>query len=79
MESWDGRLSYLELDALSSRVCSLLLETGVRQGDIIPLCFEKTLWTVVAMLGVLKSGCSFLVMDVAHPTSRLQTCQDIRL
>ncbi|KAF2998580.1 nrps [Curvularia kusanoi] len=25
------------------------------------------------MLGVLKSGCSFLLMDVSHPTSRLQT------
>ncbi len=73
VESWDGGLTYLELDTLSSRVCSLLLEAGARQGDIIPLCFEKTLWTVVAMLGVLKSGCSFLVMDISHPTSRLQT------
>ncbi|KAE8419884.1 hypothetical protein BDV36DRAFT_293776 [Aspergillus pseudocaelatus] len=73
VESWDGGLTYLELDTLSSRVCSLLLEAGARQGDCIPLCFEKTLWTVVAMLGVLKSGCSFLLMDVSHPTSRLQT------
>lgn len=72
VESWDGRLTYLELDTLSSRVCSLLFEAGARQGDCIPLCFEKTLWTVVAMLGVLKSGCSFLLMDVSHPTSRLQ-------
>lgn len=73
VESWDGGLTYLELDTLSSRACSLLLEAGARQGDCIPICFEKTLWTVVAMLGVLKSGCSFLLMDVSHPTSRLQT------
>lgn len=73
VESWDGELTYRELDTLSSRACSLLLEAGARQGDCIPLCFEKTLWTVVAMLGVLKSGCSVLLMDVSHPTSRLQT------
>ncbi|EAW20394.1 putative nonribosomal peptide synthase [Aspergillus fischeri NRRL 181] len=73
VESWDGGLTYLELDALSSRACSLLLQAGARPGDCIPLCFEKTIWTVVAMLGVLKSGCSFLLMDVSHPTSRLQT------
>ncbi|OBT52937.1 Nonribosomal Peptide Synthase (NRPS) [Pseudogymnoascus sp. 24MN13] len=73
VESWDGGLTYLELDTLSSRVCSLLLEAGAHQGDCIPLCFEKTVWTVVAMLGVLKSGCSFMLMDVSHPTSRLQT------
>ncbi|KAI1801102.1 putative nonribosomal peptide synthase [Daldinia bambusicola] len=79
VESWDGGLTYLELDALSSRVRSLVLEAGARQGDVIPLCFEKSLWTVVAMLGVLKSGCSFLVMDVSHPTSRLQTlCNEAR-
>jgi amino acid adenylation domain-containing protein len=73
VDSWDGGLTYVELDSLSSHLSSLLLEAGVRSGDCIPLCFEKTLWTVVAMLGVLKSGCSFLLMDVSHPTSRLQT------
>lgn len=73
VESWDGRLSYEELDSLSSRVSTLLLEAGVRPRDVIPLCFEKSLWTVVAMFGVLKSGCAFLLMDVSHPTTRLQT------
>lgn len=73
VEAWDGKLTYQELDDLSSRVCILLLQAGVHQGDCIPLCFEKSLWTVVAMLGVLKCGCSFLLMDISHPTSRLQT------
>ncbi|TVY17239.1 Cyclochlorotine synthetase [Lachnellula arida] len=73
VDSWDGGLTYEELDSLSSLLSSILLEAGVRLGDCIPLCFEKTLWTVVAMLGVLKSGCSFLLMDASHPTSRLQT------
>ncbi|KAM7185082.1 hypothetical protein V8F20_011947 [Naviculisporaceae sp. PSN 640] len=73
VDSWDGSLSYAELDRLSSQVCSVLSAAGAKGGDCIPLCFEKTLWTVVAMLGVLKSGCSFLLMDVSHPNSRLQT------
>ncbi|KAF2443242.1 putative nonribosomal peptide synthase [Karstenula rhodostoma CBS 690.94] len=73
VESWDGRLSYQELDSLSSRVSTLLLEAGVRPRDVIPLCFEKSLWTIVAMFGVLKSGCAFLLLDVSHPTTRLET------
>lgn len=72
VESWDGALSYLELDTLSSRVCSLLLKAEVHSGECIPIISEKSLWTVVAMLGVLKSGCSFLLMDASHPASRLQ-------
>jgi non-ribosomal peptide synthetase component F len=73
IESWDGALTYTELDTLSSHLSSQLLEAGACLGDCIPLCFEKSVWTVVAILGALKSGCSFLLMDVSHPTSRLQT------
>ncbi|PQE30596.1 non-ribosomal peptide synthetase protein [Rutstroemia sp. NJR-2017a WRK4] len=79
VESWDGALTYLELDTLSSRLSSQLLEAGARPGDCVSLCFEKTLWTVVAMLAVLKTGCSFMVMDISHPTSRLQTlCKEAK-
>jgi amino acid adenylation domain-containing protein len=73
LESWDGGLTYGELESLSNNLSSLILESGLSPGDCIPLCFEKTFWTVVAMLGVLKSGCSFLLLDVSHPTGRLQT------
>ncbi|TVY37197.1 Nonribosomal peptide synthetase [Lachnellula subtilissima] len=41
VDSWDGRLTYVELDSLSSHLSLLLLEAGVRSGDCIPLCFEK--------------------------------------
>lgn len=73
VDSWDGKLTYQELDTLASKTCSLLLDAGAKPGDCIPLCFEKSLWALVAMLGVMKSGCSFLLMDVSHPTNRLQT------
>ncbi|KAH7406364.1 putative nonribosomal peptide synthase [Phaeosphaeria sp. MPI-PUGE-AT-0046c] len=73
VESWDGALTYSELEKLSSHLSLQLLEEGVKLGDCIPLCFEKSVWIVVAILGVLKSGCSFLLMDVSHPISRLQT------
>lgn len=76
VESWDGSLTYTELDTLSSQLSLQLLEVGVGLGECIPLCFEKSLWAIVAILGVLKSGCSFLLMDVSHPTSRLQTLSD---
>lgn len=73
IQSWDGELTYADLDVLSSCLSTQLLEAGARLGDCIPLCFEKSVWTVVAMLSVLKIGCSFLLMDVSHPISRLQT------
>ncbi|XP_014550376.1 hypothetical protein COCVIDRAFT_31863 [Bipolaris victoriae FI3] len=37
---------------------------------MVPLCFEKSMWTVVAMLAVLKAGGAFVPLDPAHPRSR---------
>jgi non-ribosomal peptide synthetase component F len=54
--SWDGSLTYQELDERASRVASHLIELGVGAEVIVPLCFDKSKWNVVAMLGVLMAG-----------------------
>ncbi|KAK3216152.1 hypothetical protein GRF29_8g2302175 [Pseudopithomyces chartarum] len=69
--AWDGEMTYGELDALSSRLAGHLMRLGVKREDIVPLCFEKSMWTVVAMLGVLKAGGAFLLLDPSLPTERL--------
>jgi amino acid adenylation domain-containing protein len=73
IDSWDGSFTYEELDFFSSNASFALLEAGVKPGDVVPLCFEKSRWTPVALLGVLKAGCAFLLIDVTHPTARIQT------
>ncbi|PVH90162.1 acetyl-CoA synthetase-like protein [Periconia macrospinosa] len=68
--SWDGEMTYGELDELSSRLAGHLVQLGVKPEDMVPLCFEKTMWTVVAMLAVLKAGGAFVPLDPEHPKSR---------
>ncbi|KAF7449952.1 EntF, Non-ribosomal peptide synthetase modules protein [Pyrenophora tritici-repentis] len=68
--AWDGEMTYGELDALSSRIAGHLVELGVKPEVIVPLCFEKSMWTVVAMLAVLKAGGAFAPLDPEHPASR---------
>jgi len=70
VESWDGYLSYSKLDELSSRLASCLIERGVKPETVVPLCFEKSMWAVVALLGVLKSGGAFAFLDPKHPPAR---------
>ncbi|PHH65425.1 hypothetical protein CDD81_2529 [Ophiocordyceps australis] len=38
----------------------------------VPLCFEKSVWTVVAVLGVLRSGAAFSLTDASQPEARLR-------
>jgi amino acid adenylation domain-containing protein len=68
--AWDGELTYGELDALSTKLAGHLVELGVKAETMVPLCFEKSMWTVVAMLAVLKAGGAFVPLDPDHPRSR---------
>src|SRR5690242_1874055 len=68
--AWDGELTYGELDALSTKLAGRLIQLGVQPEDVVPLCFEKSMWTVVAMLAVLKAGGAFVPLDPDHPRSR---------
>ena len=70
--SWDGSLTYLELEKLSSRVAQRLVALGVCPGIYVPFAFEKTLWTVIAILGILKAGGAFVPLNPDDPESRLQ-------
>jgi amino acid adenylation domain-containing protein len=76
--AWDGDLTYGELDALSSALAAHLAERGVGPEVLVPLCFEKSRWTTVAMVGVIKAGGAFVLLDPSHPLARLQgICQTI--
>jgi amino acid adenylation domain-containing protein len=70
--AWDGKLTYNELDTLSTNLAGQLASIGVQEGTIVPLCFEKSMWTPVAMLAVLKVGGAFLLLDPSLPQARLE-------
>ncbi|CAI7608715.1 unnamed protein product [Penicillium glandicola] len=76
--AWDGEYTYGELDRLSTVVAAQLVKFGVGPrllgpDILVPLCFEKSRWTVVSMLGVLKSGAGFVLLDPFLPEPRLQS------
>ncbi|KAL9585247.1 MAG: hypothetical protein Q9212_001639 [Teloschistes hypoglaucus] len=70
--AWDGSMTYAELDSASTQVAKQLVLLGVRVGDLVPLSFEKSLYAVVAALGILKAGAAFVPLDPNHPTERLE-------
>jgi len=73
VESWDGNFTYHEVDSFSDLFASRLARLGVAPGSIVPLCFEKSRWTTIAVLAVLKAGGTFALMDPSQPEGRLRT------
>lgn len=72
VHSWDGELTYAELNELSSRLAAHLCSLGVEPGDLVPLCMEKSLWAVVSVLAVIKSGAVFVPLEASQPVKRLE-------
>ncbi|KAL4874810.1 hypothetical protein BJY04DRAFT_224650 [Aspergillus karnatakaensis] len=70
--AWDGNLTYEKLDYLATKLALYLRAHGVGLENRVALCFDKSKWNVVAMLGVLKAGGTFVPLDPAHPTPRLR-------
>ncbi|KAL8877034.1 MAG: hypothetical protein Q9198_004872, partial [Flavoplaca austrocitrina] len=70
--SWDGDLTYSKMISLSTRLSHQLALLGVGPETYVPICFEKSLWAVVAMLGILQAGGAFVPLEPTHPDDRLK-------
>ncbi|KAH8655507.1 peptide synthetase [Xylariales sp. PMI_506] len=68
--AWDGRLTYGELEVLTNYLAQTLIDFGVQPEEIIPLCFEKSIWGIVAQISVMKAGATFVHLDPSSPISR---------
>ncbi|KAB2569600.1 Nonribosomal peptide synthetase vlmS [Lasiodiplodia theobromae] len=75
-EAWDGKMTYSELDQLSSRLAQYLSGQGIKPEHAVPILFEKSMWTQVALLGAIKAGATFVLLDPDHPVARLQVIVD---
>lgn len=70
IHAWDGHMDYELLDTASSALARLIIQRGFGTGKYIPLCFEKSKWYSVALLGVMKSGNAFVPLDLSNPDQR---------
>lgn len=67
----DESLSYQRLDEVSSQLAHFLDNKGVSKGDCVGLCVERSQNMLVALLGILKLGASYVPLDPDFPAERL--------
>lgn len=63
--------TYAQLDAESSRLAAYLRAEGIRQRDVVAVYGDRCVLLVLGMLGVLKAGGAFVILDPRHPSRRL--------
>jgi amino acid adenylation domain-containing protein len=65
------RWTYAELDAATDRIARVLADAGVGVGDVVAITGHRSAALVRALVGTMKSGAAFLVLDPAYPAARL--------
>lgn len=66
----DEQISYRELDEKSSQLAAYLQSKGVAQDTTVGLSLGRSVEMVIAILGILKSGASYLPLDPFYPIQR---------
>jgi len=66
-----GKLTYADLDRRANQLAHYLQESGVRRGDLVGLCIERSPEMLVSLLGILKTGAAYLPLDPSYPLERL--------
>lgn len=61
--SWDGDLTYKELDTISSTLAHHLVDIGLQVGNYVLLSFEKSLLAPIAVMAVMKAGGVAIALD----------------
>ncbi|MGW2317451.1 non-ribosomal peptide synthetase [Streptomyces sp. NPDC001680] len=67
----DLELTYGQLDQLADLFATGLRAEGVRAGDRVGVCLERSAELIGVLLGVLKAGAAYVPIDPAYPVERL--------
>ncbi len=67
----DTRLSYRQLNSQANRLARCLRAQGVGAETVVGIYLDRSVETVVALLGILKASGAYLPLDAGLPTERL--------
>lgn len=72
----DRTITYEELDVKTDIVAANILEKCKGEKWLIAVYMPRSIELIIALLGIVKAGCSYLPLDMEHPALRIQDMLD---
>jgi amino acid adenylation domain-containing protein len=63
--------SFSELWGRSADLARMLRERGIKQGDFVGLCVERSAAMVIGALAIMRAGAAYVAIDPAYPDDRV--------
>src|SRR5207244_3495709 len=67
-----SELTYAELNRRANGLAHELIERGVGPEVRVGLCLQRSVETVIGVLGILKAGGAYVPLDPEYPSARLE-------
>ncbi|MDO8544834.1 MAG: amino acid adenylation domain-containing protein [Opitutaceae bacterium] len=67
----EEEITYRHLDARANQLARRLQRMGVGPDTLVGVCLERSVELIVALLGILKAGGTYVSLDPAYPKERL--------
>lgn len=67
----ESSITYSELNKKSNHLSKILYDSGVRSGDVVGVCLNRSLELITSIWAILKLGAIYMPMYVDYPTDRL--------
>lgn len=67
----DNEISYAELEDQANSIANHLMSNGVKAGDLVALCCERSTQMVTSLIAILKVGAAYLPLDPCYPDKRI--------
>ncbi|MEO1006459.1 MAG: amino acid adenylation domain-containing protein, partial [Cyanobacteria bacterium J06638_38] len=69
---WDSeQLTYSELNQKANQLANYLIQKGVTPETLVSLYLERSHFSIIGLLAILKAGAAYLPLDAALPTEGL--------
>lgn len=72
IESNDKKITYEELNYKSNDLAEVLINKGIKNGDIVGVYLNKSIEFIVSIWAILKVGAIYMPMYSKYPTDRLE-------
>lgn len=65
-------VTYTELFLQMNQLANLLIDLGVKKGDRVGVCLNRSLETAIAIYGIMNAGAAYVPLDPHAPVSRMR-------
>ncbi len=67
----NNSISYLELNDRSNQIARYLIKSEIQVGDVVALSSDRNIEMLIVLLGIMKSGATYLPIDPELPENRV--------